>query len=174
MHVSRLDRYVLWSATQQSSDDEHGYDAFEIPPMIRTRALAIPIDVWNEWSAAIREVPRAESLTPANHAAVADAWILGPARSTDTLLAHLKERLVGGDTLEKEAALILAERTLNYFHANAQTPFDRPLVNPDEVGARIEKLYFDGPAELDWPAFAFTETETYIVLDRRHLARIER
>ncbi|MCU1228418.1 MAG: hypothetical protein JWO97_1302 [Acidobacteria bacterium] len=38
----------------------------------------------------------------------------------------------------------------------------------------IETLYFDGPAELDWPAFAFTETDTYMVLDRRHLASIER
>jgi hypothetical protein len=72
--VSRLDRYVLWSAAQRTSDDEHSYDAFEIPRMIRTcGALAIPIDAWNEWSATIREVPRAESLTPANHAAVADA-----------------------------------------------------------------------------------------------------
>jgi hypothetical protein len=91
--------------------------------------------------------------------------ILGPAGSADTLLARLKERLVGGDTLEKEAAPILAERTSNFFHANALTPFDRPLVNPDDVGALIDTLYY---------AFAFTETETYIVLDRRHLASIER
>ena len=62
---------------------------------------------------------------------------------------------------------------MSYFRANAQTSFDRPLVNPDEVGARIEILYFDGPPELDWPAFAFAGNDTYIALDRQHLARIE-
>jgi hypothetical protein len=175
VHVSRLDRYVLWSAAQRSSDgdDDYGYDAFEIPHMISKRgALAIPIPSWNEWSATIREVPRAERLTPANHAAVADAWTLGPARTTDTLLTHLKDRLVAGDTLEKESALNLVQRTLNYFRANAQTSFDRPLINPDEVSARIETLWFDGPAELDWPAFAFAGNDTYFVLDRRHLIQL--
>jgi len=175
VHLSRLDRYVLWSGAQEGSVDvdDYGYDAFEIPRIIRTRgALAIPERAWNEWSAAIREVPRFERLNPANHAAVADAWILGPARTTDTLLTHLKDRLVAGDTLEKEAAMNLVERTLNYFRANAQTSFDRPLISPDEVGARIETLYFDGPAELDWPAFAFAGNDTYIVLDRQHLIQM--
>jgi hypothetical protein len=44
---------------------------------------------------------------------------------------------------------------------------------PGAVGARVETLYFDGPSELDWPAFAFAGEETYIVLDREHVAKIQ-
>lgn len=174
VHVSRLNRHVLWTAAQSSSDAEYGNDAYEIPRMIRSLgALALPIEVWNGWSATIKELPRADRLIEANYAAVADAWVLGPARSTNTLLAHLRDRLVGGTTLDKENAVGLVERTLTYLRRNAQTSFDQPLAGLDELGARLETLYFDGPAEIDWPAFAFVGSDTYIVLDHRHLVRIE-
>jgi hypothetical protein len=166
VHVSRLPRHVLWSAPQAEPDEVLRF-------LHRLGALAIPIETWNEWSTTIHELPHADRLAPANYAAIADAWILGPARSTDTILAHLQERLQGGDTLEKEPAIALVEQTLTWLRTNAQTSFDRPLVALEEVGARLETLYFDGPAELDWPAFAFTASDPYIVLDREHLVRIE-
>ncbi len=174
VHVSRLHRHVLWTGAQRSSDAEYADDAYEIPRIIRSLgALALPIEVWDDWSATINEVPHAGSLIPANYAAMADAWVLGPARSTDTLLAHLRERLVGGTTLDKETILALVERTLTSLRRNARSSFSQPLARLDELGARLETLYFDGPAEIDWPAFAFDGSATYIVLDREHLARIE-
>ncbi|HEX9984974.1 MAG TPA: hypothetical protein VGF69_17055 [Thermoanaerobaculia bacterium] len=174
VHVSRLHRHVLWTAAQSSSDDEYDDDAYEIPFMMRSLgALALPVEVWNEWSAAVRELPHADRLTQANHAAVADAWVLGPGRSTSTVLAYLREQLLGGTTLDKESAITLVERTLTYLRRNAQTSFAQPLARLDELGVRLETLYFDGPAEIDWPAFAFAGSDTYIVLDHQHLARIE-
>lgn len=171
VHVSRLHRSVLWTAAQ-SRPDEYVHDVYGMPHIIRTfGALAVPDEVWNGWSSAIEAVPRADRLVQANYAAVIDAWVLGPARSSDTLLAHLRERLVGGTTLDKAAALGLVERTLTALRRNAQSPFEQPLVRLDEVGARLETLCFDGPAEIDWPAFAFAGAATFIVLDRDHLAR---
>ena len=56
VHVSRLNCLVLWTGAQRSSDNEYGDDAYEIPRIIRSLgALALPIEVWNEWSATIKE-----------------------------------------------------------------------------------------------------------------------
>jgi hypothetical protein len=173
VHVSRLDHYVLWSAAQPKSDTEYANCNHEPPQIIRTRgALAIPAQVWNKWATTIRELPHADRLAPANRAAVADAWVLGPGRSTADLLGYLRGRLVGGDTLAKETALSLVERTLILLQTTGEVLFDQPLVNPTEAGAQVEKLYFDGPAELDWPAFAFAGTHRYIVLDHEHMIEI--
>ena len=173
VHVSRLHRYVLWTAAQ---NPEVAYvdDAYEVPRLIRSLgALALPVEVWNEWAAAIKEVPHADDIVPANYAAVADAWVLGPARSTNSLLTHLRERLVGGSTLDKEILMDLVERTLTYLRRNAQTSFAQPLARLDELDARLETLCFDGPAKMDWPAFAFAGSDIYIVLDHNYLAKIE-
>lgn len=146
VHVSRWQRHVLWTAPQTSSDADYAEAAYEIPHVIRNLgALALPVEVWNEWAATIKEVPHADRVVPANYAAIADAWVLGPARSPDTLMAHLRERLVGGTTLEKDVAVSLVEQTLTWFRGNAQRAFDQPFVRLEEVAARLETLYFDGP-----------------------------
>jgi hypothetical protein len=159
VHVSRLDRHVLWSAPQ---DDRVDHAA----GFLRSRgALAIPIETWNGWP-----VPRAEQLVIANHAAVADAWVLGAGRAPASIVALLKERLVGGDTLEKDAAIALVERVLAGCQAKADAPFEQPLLSIADAGARIETLYFDGPRELDWPAFAFAGGTMYLALDGQRAA----
>jgi hypothetical protein len=39
---------------------------------------------------------------------------------------------------------------------------------PEEIGARVEKLYFDGPASEDWPALALSSNADFPLLDREH------
>ena len=172
VHVSRLDRHVLWSAPQATGGSPRAEEGEEVPRFIRTLgAVALPVEIWNGWSAAIPEVPRADRLPPANHAAVADAWILGPARSTPTLLATLQDRLVGGDTLEKPAAIAMVARMMEHLEKNAFVNFPHPVV--EAAGARIETLYFDGPSELDWPAFAFAGEDTYLALTRELMVQVD-
>lgn len=175
VHVSRLGRYVLWSAPQFDDDWDDPAEVREILYYMRTLgALAIPLDTWNAWSVKSSvSVPYARRLPPANHAAVADAWILGPGRSRDSIVTYLQERLLGGDTLSKKEAISLVARVSATLLATAHSPFEKPLVSPTEVGARLETLYFDGPSELDWPAFAFAGTNLYLALDRQHLIRLE-
>jgi hypothetical protein len=117
-------------------------------------------------------VPNADRLVDANYAATTDAWITGPGRSTETIVTYLRERLVGCDTLAKDHAIELVEQVLEVTRRHASETFRQPLVSPENVGGRIETLYFDGPRELDWPAFAFVGGEPYIVLDRQHVTRV--
>lgn len=168
VHVSRLGEYVLWTAPQL--DDE----AYEPPYFLRSLgALAIPVETWRAWSSSIRDVLPPERFAPSNHAVVADAWILGPARAAHSIVESLRERLIGGDTMEKDRAIDLVERCLTVLLSRGERPFEQPLVSLDAVGGRLETLYFDGPGEFDWSAFACAGDETYIVLDREHIARIQ-
>lgn len=66
----------------------------------------------------------------------------------------MEEHLVGGDTMEKDEAIAAVEQILATFRVRAHETFDLPLASLAGTGARLETLYFDGPAELDWPAFA--------------------
>lgn len=173
VHVSRWDQYVLWSMAQ-SDDTGLPDDDFQPPRVIRTLgALAIPVATWNGWAGAIPEVPRADRLDRANYAAIADAWILGPARSRDSIATHLRDRLVGGDTLDKNEAIALVERVMTTFRANALAPFEQRLLSVTEMNARIETLHFDGSSELDWPAFAFSGDEMFVALDQERLVRFQ-
>jgi hypothetical protein len=113
--------------------------------------------------------PRFETLAPANHAAIADAWILGFGRTPRTIVADLRKRLVGGDTLAKNDAIALVERMLAPLQGRAQEPFDGTIV--PVADARIETLYFDGPAAEDWPAFAFDGDRAFLALDRERMLR---
>lgn len=118
-------------------------------------------------------MPVFDRIVRANHAAVADAWGLGPARACQSIVAYLKEHMVGGDTMEKEEAIASVERGLGSFRARSHQPFEQPIVALAEVEARLEPLYYDGPVELDWPAIAFVGGETQIALDRQHITRVE-
>jgi hypothetical protein len=131
------------------------------------------VETWTAWSADTHQVPSALRLVPANHAVLADAWVLGPARSTESITTHLSERLIGGDTLAKEDAIRLVRRLSAVLREKAHAPFEHPILSLSQAGARLETLYFDGPAELDWPAFAFADDDLYIALDRQHITRIE-
>jgi hypothetical protein len=174
VHVSRWNDCVLWSAPQRTGDDDLADEEYETPRMLRTvGALAIPIAVWNDWATAIGRLPRANRIIQSNHAAVADAWVLGRGRSTGTIVPYLRDRLVGCDTLEREQAIALVEQTLARLRTNEEAPYEQPLLSATACQARIETLYFDGPGELDWPAFAFLEDRMFIALDRQRITRIE-
>lgn len=163
MHVSRLGEYVLWTMPQTEEADhlpEAPLYAFQA-----LGAIAFPVVRWN----ALPSVRRADRFPPANHAAIADAWILGPARSTSTIVNYLREQLVGGDTLEKSAAIALVDHHLRGLLANGDKPFEGDVLK--RSSEQLETLYFDGPAENDWPPFAFRGDEVFLALDREHLIK---
>lgn len=165
VHVSRLGGHVLWSTPQTDDPGQQG-----MPAILRARgAVAIPDALWDGWAAAVPDLPPAARFAPANHAAVADAWVLGPARTAASILPTLEEKLIGGDTLAKDAAIALVASALAFLRAHAEAPFEGALVPLADM--RIETLYFDGPP--DWPAFAFADGETYLALNREHGVRLD-
>jgi hypothetical protein len=165
VYVSRLCDLVLWSPPQPEKEPE-----FDEMPMLAAfkylGAIAFPAVRWN----ALPAVPRAENFPPANHLAIADAWILGPARSTSSIIEYLREKLVGGDTFDKDAAISLVERHRHALLANGDKPFAGDIVK--RGSARLETLYFEGAAELNWPAFAFEGNTVFLALGRDHITKI--
>jgi hypothetical protein len=174
VHVSRLGDFVLWTRPQLARGPSVLEPEADVWAELRTRgALAVRASAWNDLAAMEPELPFAQRFVRANHAAVADAWILGGSRpSPDGIVAFLREQLIAGDTLERVDAIDLVERTLATLTVDSTGAFEQTLLAPHTVGARIETLYFDGPAEGDWPAFAFAGEKIFIVLHRKHIAPV--
>ncbi len=170
VHLSRLDGFVLWTAPQIPMDPLDEWTETQYGPAFflgRLGAIAIPEDTWNGWRSLVDGVPSVSQLPPANGPALADAWRLGPGRPMHVgeLLPMLQARLLGCDTLETVDAI---ERVRRWLERLGDGPIAGTLRRPDAVDARVETLYFDGPAEQDWPAFAVRDDVEFILLDREH------
>src|SRR5206468_936422 len=101
----------------------------------------------------------------------ADAWILGVGRSLrrQAFLPTLRSRLVGCDTMEPDQAFARVRWWVEQLHAEAAVPVAGVLRTAEELGGRIETLYFDGSSDEDWPAFAIRDDTEYLLLDREHV-----
>lgn len=155
VHVSRLEDYVLWTAPQVDLDEACREGTYlPLRAIERHGAIALPLEAWHQLRAIAGAMPDIRSLPSANARALAEAWALGAGRPSNVmeLGSMLRTRLVGADTLEKEDAVALVERTLADFLAQRAYT----IVSVEALSARVEKLYFDGPASEDWPAFAIT------------------
>lgn len=155
VHISRLGEFVLWTLPQIPEEDT----LVGLTPLRTYGALAFPKLLWNSWN-----VPRADFYPLANERAIVDAWVLGPGREPETIVDVMHERMIGCDTLSKDEAIAIVERTLQNRGA-----IEKEIVLLEDVGARLETIYFEGP---DWPAFAFAGHSTFVALDRRHLLRV--
>jgi hypothetical protein len=114
------------------------------------------VDAWDLLRSAAHEVPDIRRLPPSDGNALRDAWSAGQRRpqSADDLLPLLRNRLLAADTLEPAVAIEHIERWLNWFQQRAGIAVGAVVQRADEIGATIEKLYFDGPGENDWAALA--------------------
>jgi hypothetical protein len=80
----------------------------------------------------------------------------------------LQARLLGCDTLDTGDAIDRVQRWVQRLTALAGSTVNGVLRPPEEIGARVEKLYFDGPASEDWPALALSSNADFPLLDREH------
>ena len=105
--------------------------------------VLVPVEEWKCWQGSETKLPAVSSLEQANGVALADAWRMGGATRTSGLeevVPMLRRRLLGADTLGG-------------------------FVEAATVGARVEKLYFDGPQEEDWPALAIGSGQPFLAFD---------
>jgi hypothetical protein len=170
VHVSRLGNFVLWSRPQVDAEETLEVAQYEAAwPLKRFGAIAIPKNAWEEWRT-VASVPQIDALTPANGRAIFDAWFLAPARSrrVDEIVPMLKEGLLGTDSLELSDAIERVARWIERLKDSSACFANASLRSPTAIGARIETLYFDGPADEDWPAFAISDGVDYLLLDRDH------
>jgi len=170
VHVSYLDGLVLWTAPQIDTSDEWAVGQYAAAPALRRwGALAIPKATWDEWRAVAPELPDVSTFSAPNGVAVADAWSLGPGRPTrlDELVPMLRARLLACDTLDTGDAIDRIQRWMGRLTASTGT-IHGALRPPEEIGARVEKLYFDGPAAEDWPALALGDNADFPLFDLEH------
>jgi hypothetical protein len=80
----------------------------------------------------------------------------------------LQARLLRCDTVDTGDAIDRVQRWVERLTASAASLVNGVLRPPEELGARVEKLYFDGPAEEDWSALALRANADFPLLDREH------
>ena len=171
IHISRLGDFVLWTTPQIDAIDEFGTPRYAPASALKhLGAIAIPADLWTRWRTVAPEVPQASTFPEANRWALADAWILGGDRpiGRDALAPMLRSRLLGCDTMEPSQAIDRVQWWVDHLSAPPTTRATGALRAPEEIGARIETLYFDGPSNRDWPAFAIRDEAEFLLLDRQH------
>jgi len=170
VHVSCLGDFVLWTRPQVDPKDDVEAMRYETAwPLKRFGAIAIPKRTWEGWKT-IAPLPDAAGLVPANGAAIFDAWFLAPtrARRIDEIVPMLKDGLLGCDSLEITDAIARVTRWIERLKKTSDSFGGAVLRSPTSIGARIETLYFDGPADEDWAALAVDDGGDYPLLDRDH------
>jgi len=170
-HVSQLDDFILWTTPQIAASDDWTTSRYApASALAQLGAIAIAKSTWELWKVRVSQLPDVSVFSKANGAALADAWRLGPGRprSIEDLVPMLRARLLGCDTMEPREAIDRVQRWIERLAADAATPVAGVLRPPQEVGAQIEILYFDGPTEQDWPALAIRGSADFLLLDREH------
>jgi len=162
-HASRLNDFLLLTSPQIDPNDE--WAVTEFAPVIaleKLGAVAIPLTLWTSW-----EMCALSSFPEANPRALAEAWALGPGRPKriEEMPKMLRHRLVACDSLTPEKAIERVEHWLDKFLNSSQLT-GVSLVRASELNAKVETLYFDGPANEDWPAFAYQGETEYLALNR--------
>ena len=156
MHVSALQNLVLWTSPRCATSPDLTEEPFPATAIARFGSVAFPADVWKRFHAAAAEVPEPADLLRADGRAVRDAWAAVQSRpAADVeLVEWLRVRLLAADSLDTVAAIRWIEHWLRWFGARPTAAVEATVSSPQDIGAKIEKLYFDGPSADDWPALA--------------------
>lgn len=154
VHVSVLNDLVLWTLPQCSKVSE--LDNLAAAATERFGSVAFPRTVWNAFRLAADQVPDIGHLPPSDGRAICNAWAAGQGRpkTIDDLIPWLQSRLLAADTLEVSEAVERVAFWLRWFQQRVGTAIVANVERAADVGATIEKLYFDGPGEDDWAALA--------------------
>jgi hypothetical protein len=157
VHVSAFGDVILWTVPDDSTaPDAMKGRVFPATAIEKFGSVAFPIGVWESFHLAAVEVPGAGSLARADGRALRDAWAVGETRpkAVERLLPMLRTCLLAADTLDVADAIRWVEHWLRWFDERAGSAVEGLLASPASTGAKIEKLYFDGPGTADWVALA--------------------
>ena len=165
--ITVLKDFVLWTVPRIGKDGRF----FPASIISRFGSVVFPRQVWNRFQSAAVEVPEQASFSRADGRSVRDAWAVGQNRpeADDVLVAWLRDRLLAADSLDTTAAIRWVEHWLNSFAERADSVLSGTITSSQGIGARVEKLYFDGPADDDWPALAEYRGSLVPVLGPDHI-----
>jgi len=163
IHLSKVADLVIWTNPQLDPATEQ----YPATALKRMGAIGFPTDAWNLIMEASSNVPGLSMMETANGRALADAWsgMMLRAKAEETLVGTLRRSLLAADTLETDAAIEKIQHWSALFAERDQVAVNGRLLRVAEFNARVETLYFDGPASDDWPALAEWNRSYYPLLD---------
>ena len=170
-HVSFLNDTILITTPQITDPDDWEQTQYAASYFVeKFGSAAIPLSVWEEWRKAAPDLPLAASFPRTTAQTLADAWRMAPAPPTrvDTLgeiVPMLKSRLLATDTMNVATAIRHVTRLVEWLDGIGNGEIIGVLDAPGE-NITIETLYFDGPGEADWPAFAVQHDQLFLMLGR--------
>lgn len=166
VHVSRLGEHILWTKPYIDESDEWARTQYEAAFALRKAgSVVIPDSVLSQWQ---RETNKNRSLNwypRTTRADLAAAWFMEKypylkMTSIKDVIPYLRKELLGADTLDVTTAIDRTEALVEWFVQKPEQELRGELMAPwPEL--TVETLYFDGPAEKDWPAFAIDEAELF-------------
>jgi hypothetical protein len=163
IHLTKVSDTVLWTRPQIDSATEQ----FPATALERLGAVGFSAVTWNAIIERSANVPELSLLEIANGHALQDAWSSAVRRfkADPSLAATLRRELLAADTLEADAAIEKIEQWSAWFAERNNVAVDGRVVRIAESNARVEKVYFDGPASGDWEALAEWDGSYYPLLD---------
>jgi hypothetical protein len=159
-HVGRVADSVLLTAPQLDDADEWERSQYDACYAVRKfGAILIQHAEWEHWHSVAGDTPVISKLRPANGRAIADAWRMSahhPNRASTLaeVVPLLQDRLLGSDTMEPSQVIRNVEILINLLKNLHSEEASGRFVDPAEVGASVEMLYFDGPKDQDWAGLA--------------------
>jgi hypothetical protein len=172
VHVSRLGDFIIWSTPHIDQSDDWSVSQYTPSLAVRKHgAVAFPKAEWARLRTLNDGVPSHAVLAEATRRVLADSWRLsasGPARvdSFAHVIPMLKGRLLATDRFEPDETIRILTPLLDWLSEAPDEPLSGTLCDPQSVDAQIEVLYFDGPREHDWPAFALLGRSPVLALSR--------
>lgn len=160
IHISRLGNHLLWTRPQINESDAWERDQYQAAwPLRRFGAVILTLATWTQWREFVPDLPEPNELPLATGREMLDAWLLGArgqrrVASSSELISALRGQVLASDSFAADVAINRVESVLAELSGLEARSAPGRLARATDVGAQVEVLYFDGPAEEDWAALA--------------------
>lgn len=159
VHMSKLGEHILWTKPHIDASDEWEKTQYEAAFVLRKAgSVVIPVSVLNQWQREARKNRSSNWYSRTTREDLAAAWFMEKypylkMASVRDVIPYLRKELLGADTLDVTTAVGRMETLVEWFLQKPAQELRGELKAP-WPDLTVETLYFDGPADKDWPAFA--------------------
>ncbi|MCP4900675.1 MAG: hypothetical protein GY906_27240 [bacterium] len=161
-HLSRIGQNVL--LTEPNIDETNEVELGQSGPsdaIINFGSLLVASRTWDDLRSQFLSIPAWAQIPATTRSDLARAWLMsaiGRRRmpSLGDAKRMLDDSLLATDELSRKEALECLSRIVSWFEDSPDDEVKGYIESASEK-TRIERLYFDGPPEEDWPALAIVD-----------------
>lgn len=168
VQMYRTDRYLLWTRCldpESMHSDEATVEAIE-----QFGPILMPWSIWLQWCDRVLDLDPNCPFPTITWQAITHAWVSHhlfggrlPHQRYDSLLPFLDRELLACDTLAIGDALAKVNALDRHYPS---TPVSGEFFRYSECDATPETLYFNGPKDQDWTAFAWVDRQLVPSFDK--------